>query len=123
MIERDAAMTHSLTKTLLTAVAIGLAATVPFMVMELVNTQGYRQGFPVLVFGSLWVTASVFFAALLLIVRNLRKARHTAPSWRAVLRLVAIVLVLTLVVIVAADSWMAWVSDQWLCFMGVPNCD
>jgi uncharacterized membrane protein YhaH (DUF805 family) len=116
-------MTNSLTKTLLTAVGIGLAATVPFMVMELVNTQGYRQGFPVPVFGSLWVTASVFFAALLLIVRNLRNAGRAAPSWWAVLRLVAVVLVLTVVVIVAADGWIAWVSDQWPCFMGVPNCD
>ena len=116
-------MTNSLTKTLLTASAIGLAATVPFSIMELVNRQGYGEDFPFVVFGALWVIASVFFAALLLIARSLRKARDSSPSRWAVLRLVAVVLVLTVVAVAAADGWTTWVSDQWPCFMGVRNCD
>jgi lysylphosphatidylglycerol synthetase-like protein (DUF2156 family) len=116
-------MTNTLTKTLLTAAAIGLAATIPFAVMELVNRRDYDEAFPFMVFGFLWLTASVFSAALLLIARSLRNARHASPSRWAVLRLVALVLLLTLVAIVAADAWTTWVSDQWPCFMGVRNCD
>jgi undecaprenyl pyrophosphate phosphatase UppP len=116
-------MTNPLTRTLLIAAAVALAATVPFSIMEVVNRQGYGEDFPFVVFGAIWVIAWVFFAALLLIARSLRKARDSSPSRWAVLRLVAVVLVLTVVAVAAADGWIEWVSDQWPCFMGVRYCD
>ena len=116
-------LTKTPSRTLLTAVAIGLAATVPLAVMELVTRRDYGESFPFPVFGFLWVTASLFFAALLLIARNLGNARDAAPSRWAVLKLLAVVLVLVLVAVVAADAWTTWVSDQWPCFIGVRNCD
>ena len=116
-------LTNTRTKTLLTAVAVGLAATVPLALMELVTRRDYGEAFPFVVFGFLWITASVFFAALLLIARSLRNARDVTPSRWTVLRLVAVVLLLIVVAVVAADAWTTWVSDQWPCFIGVRNCD
>jgi hypothetical protein len=108
---------------LLAAAVVGLAATVPLALTELVTRWGYGEDFPFIVFAFLWVSASVFFAALLLIVRTVRNARGASSSRGAVLRLVLVLLALCLVAFVAADAWVTWVWDQWPCFIGVRNCD
>jgi hypothetical protein len=93
------------------------SVVLPLMILEAVNTtltRQHAQGFVVL-FGTLWVIALVFF---ILAMRSWRAARGGYLFSRPVTSLLGAVVMVTLALI-----WTSIVADQFPCFMGVPNCD
>lgn len=95
---------------------ISTLLVLPFVVLELVNRRGFNEGFPVALFGLLWLLPLSFILLLLSIVRP-RPAGPITPASR--LGLWSRVAVLGLIVYV----WVALVADQMPCFLGQPNCD
>jgi hypothetical protein len=99
-----------------TPVLVSSALGLPFVVLELVNRRSYHEGFPIPLFGLLWLLPLSFMLIAPPLVRNL-SARRSSPADR--LRLLAGVLLLILV----AGLWFGIISDQMPCFLGVPRCD
>ena len=95
---------------------ISLLLMVPFVILELVNRRNFNEGFPIVLFGFLWILPILFIITMMPIVRNIRAGNS----------LIANPMILLLrVVFLAVIAWM-WVGlliDQMPCFLGVPNCD
>jgi|SRR5687768_2708319 len=110
------AVKNLITKFGLPAIA-GLVLVLPFMVLEYVNTQGFKTlGFPVALFGAMWLLSFVFVFLLMPTVRDIRSgAGITARPASLVVRAVLMISV--------GIIWVGLVSDQMPCFMGVTNCD
>ncbi len=95
---------------------IGLLLVLPFMVMELVNRWKYHEGFPVNLFGMMWLSAAVFVLVLMPILRNVCAGNSImANPVSFLLRVVFLAFI--------ARMWMGILIDQMPCFLGVPNCD
>lgn len=95
---------------------ISTALTLPFMLLEVINRRSYTEPFPLPVFIFLWLLPLIFLVILTSMVRELRQADGRK---RFSLSLFARAMGL----IVIAWIWAALIQDQWLCFLGVPNCD
>jgi hypothetical protein len=101
----------------LKAAVIGSSVLVlPFMILELVNRRDFPNGFPIPLFGFMWLMAVAFIVILMPIVRSRQAAHQTMPSSLSVLARVALLIVI-------AWLWVGLVIDQMPCFLGVPNCD
>lgn len=96
---------------------IGLLFVVPFMIMEVVNTQNINAVFNVPLFGIMWLLPTIFIVILIPIVRNLRRAGNSLMANPVSLLISVIFLVLI------AWMWASLLIDQMPCFLGVPNCD
>lgn len=96
---------------------IGLLFVVPFMIMEVVNTQNINTVFNVPLFGIMWLLPTIFILILIPIVRNLRRAGNSLMANPVSLFISVIFLVLI------AWMWASLLMDQMPCFLGVPNCD
>ncbi len=95
---------------------IGLLLVLPFMLMELVNRWNYQEGFPVNLFGMMWLSAVAFVVILMPIVRNVRAGNSLmANPVSLLLRVVFLAFI--------ARMWIGILLDQMPCFLGVPNCD
>ncbi len=95
---------------------IGLLLVLPFIVMELVNRWNYHEGFPVNLFGMMWLSAAAFVVILMPIVRNVRAGKGLMANPVSLLfRVVPLAFI--------ARMWMGILIDQMPCFLGVPNCD
>jgi hypothetical protein len=101
---------------MLVPAAFGVAAVVPFAVLEGVNRRGLQDGFPIALFGLLWLLSATFVFVLRAIVRDARQGHPVLarPGGLAV-RVAALT--------VLACLWGVIVMDQMPCFLGVPNCD
>lgn len=95
-------------KRLTLSAVVGLAAVLPFVILEALNTR-FPQGFPVALFGFLWLLTTAFVAVLTATVRRRESA----------VRLLLGIAVLGLL----GWVWGALVVDQMPCLLGVPNCD
>ena len=102
------------------AARIGLLLTVPFLVMELVFnganrvsviTPEYLLGI-IFLFAILWALPTGFLVMLRPILTG---GGSGAPPISILIRLV--------VLIALGALWVAFIADQWPCFIGVPNCD
>lgn len=95
---------------------ISTALTLPFILLEAINRRGYAEPFPLPVFGFLWLLPLTFLVILTSLVRELRPADGLRGfSLSIFAKAVGL--------IVIAWIWAALIQDQWLCFLGVPNCD
>ena len=97
-------------------VIISFILVIPFMILELVNRRNFNEGFPIVLFGLLWLLPMLFIVTVMPIVRNIGAGNSIIAN--------PIILFLR-VVFLALITWM-WVSlviDQMPCFPGVPNCD
>ena len=95
---------------------ISLLFVLPFMILEVVNRRNFNEGFPIVLFGLMWLLPMIFIVTLTPIVRNVRAGNSIIASP---------VNLLIRVVILVFIAWM-WTSiliDQMPCFLGVPNCD
>jgi len=95
---------------------ISLLLVVPFMILELVNRRNFNEGFPVPLFGFLWILPILFIITMMPIVRNIQAGNSIIANP---------IILLIRVVFLAFIAWM-WISlmiDQMPCFLGVPNCD
>jgi len=95
---------------------ISFLIVLPFMILEAVNRQNFHEGFPILLFGFLWLLSTVFIAILMPIMQNLRAGNNILAN--PIFLLLSVVFLVTL-----AWEWGALVIDQLPCFLGVPNCD
>ena len=102
------------------AARIGLLLTVPFLGMELVFnganrisviTPDYLLGITFL-FAILWALPTGFLFVLSPILTGRGSGASPISIW------------IRLAILVALGAlWMAFIADQWPCFIGVPNCD
>ncbi|HVF47626.1 MAG TPA: hypothetical protein VNA17_08685 [Pyrinomonadaceae bacterium] len=100
----------------LTAATLGgLALTVPFLVLQLMNKPPL-ENIPVVLFVVLWLLSTIFIATLLPIVKGLRSegGMRTHP---------AAIILSGIVLIIVTAMWSGIIVDQMPCFLGVPNCD
>ncbi len=95
---------------------ISLAVVLPFLILELVNHQSSHDGFPVALFGLLWVLTYSFILILIPTVYSLRAGNRNLTNRIALLSKVVLLTVI-------AWIWVVLVIDQMPCFLGVPNCD
>lgn len=95
---------------------LSLLIVLPFMFLEFVNGGYSLHGFPVPLFGFMWLLALSFIVLLVPILRSLQTGNRATPETiRLFLRLCLLILI--------AWMWTSLVLDQMPCFLGVPNCD
>jgi hypothetical protein len=95
---------------------ISLLLVLPFMILEWVNRRNLHEGFPIALFGLMWLLPILFIITMKPILRNIRAGNNIIANP---------VILLLRVVFLAFIAWL-WVSlliDQMPCFLGVPNCD
>jgi cation transport ATPase len=101
---------------LITSVSISLVFVLPFMILEWINRRSFHEGFPVALFGLMWLLTFSFILISMPIIRNLRAGNRNATN---LFSLLTKVVLLTLI----AGIWIRLLIDQLPCFLGVPNCD
>ncbi|MBC7877659.1 MAG: hypothetical protein H7Y59_10870 [Anaerolineales bacterium] len=95
---------------------ISFLLTIPLMIMEIVNRRNFNEGFPIPLFGILWLMPLIFIVILMPIVRSVEAGNGI---------MVKPISLFTRVIFLAFIAWM-WISivkDQMPCFCGLPNCD
>lgn len=95
---------------------IGSILVLPFILLELINRQGFGEDFPLALFGILWLLPVAFFLTLLPIVQGVRAGDNVTARPLGPLLSVTLLILVTLL-------WVAIIQDQMPCFLGVPNCD
>ena len=75
-----------------------------------------QEGFPVTLFGLMWLLAVAFILSLMPIVRNVRTGGGIVV--KPVDRRIRVALLILIV-----SVWTGIMIDQFPCFMGVPLCD
>jgi hypothetical protein len=86
------------------------------MVMEVVNRRNFNEGFPVVLFVTMWLLPLLFIFTATPIVRNIRAGNKLIAS--PVMLAIRVIFLAFLVWL-----WFGVVIDQMPCFLGVPNCD
>jgi hypothetical protein len=99
-----------------TAAIISSALVLPFMILELTNRRGLGEGFPIALFGLMWLLPFLFILILTPILHHLRARPGTVASPQNVWLRVAVLLLI-------AWLWVVVTLDQLPCFLGIPNCD
>ena len=95
---------------------IGLLFVIPFMIMEVVNTQNFNAVFNIPLFGIMWLLPTIFIVILVPIVRNIRTGNSLIANPISLLISVIFLMLIALM-------WTGLLMDQMPCFLGVPNCD
>jgi hypothetical protein len=93
---------------------VGFLLVVPLAVLELVNRRDFNEGFPVVLFALLWVLPAAVVAVTMSTFQVFRSEGAQA-SRSLILRVTVLGLI--------AWFWIALLTDQMPCFLGVPNCD
>lgn len=100
-------------RTIMVAVLISTALTAPLLYLELLHGSHH---FPYPLFAVLWLLPAVsVFAAVPLI--------HAVRPSEGELALPVVLCARMGLLLVSAFLWIALVSDQMPCFLGVPSCD
>jgi len=95
------------------AAIAGSVVILPFVVAELVNRRQFKEQFPFVLFGTLWLLAATIIAIAMPMVRAQDPAFEGAAK-----RATRIVLLIALVAVFGRI-----LIDQMPCFLGVPGCD
>jgi len=88
----------------------------PLMILELVNRRRYHEGFPIVLFGILWLLPVAFILILMPIARNIQGGSRIRVNSISLLLKIALLIVIVWL-------WVGIILDQMPCFIGVPNCD
>ena len=94
---------------------VGFALVLPLMILEWINTRGFHEGFPIVLFGLLWLLSFLFTLISTPIVRALSARSRSLTAQRLLPRAVLLIFI--------AWFWVSVTADQMPCFLGVPNCD
>ena len=99
-------------------VIISSILVLPFMILELINRQGFRarEGFPLTLLAVLWLLPVVFFLILMPAARKMRAGTRSEMQHVSLLLSAA-------AMILIAWLWGSTIFDQMPCFLGIPNCD
>ena len=93
--------------------AFSFLLVVPFALLEFSNRRGFNEGFPFALFILLCVVPALIFGT-----------RSTIEVYRSDRARASGSLILRVVVLgVLTWFWIAFLTDQMPCFLGVPNCD
>lgn len=95
---------------------ISLVLVFPFIILELVNRRNFHEGFPIVLFGLMWLLPMIFIVTLMPVVRNVRAGNSIMAN--PIILLIRVVFLAFIV-----WMWFGIVIDQMPCFLGVPNCD
>lgn len=95
---------------------ISFMLVLPFMILELVNRRNFHEGFPVSLFGLLFLLPMIFILIATPIVQHTRAGNAIMAKPVSLLLRVA-------VSVLIAWMWAGLLIDQVPCFLGVPNCD
>lgn len=98
-----------------TAAIVSSILVIPFMILELINRRNLFDGFPIVLFGVMWLLPLAFVIILMPIVRSVAAGERNVNPVKLVPRLLLLMLM--------AWFWVSLVVDQMPCFLGVPNCD
>jgi len=88
----------------------------PFMFLELANRRNFHEGFPIALFGLMWLLPVVFILILMPMSRSLRTGNSIITN-------PIILLIRVVFLALIAWMWLGLLIDQMPCFLGVPNCD
>lgn len=99
-----------------TPAIVSFVLVLPFMILELVNRRGFHEGFPIVLFGLMWLLPLAFILILMPILRSLPARNGIMPSPLSLLPRVVLMILI-------AWLWVVLLLDQMPCFLGVPNCD
>ena len=103
-------------RTIRTAAIASTLLVAPFIILEAASTQGFSRGFPLALFGFMWVLALSFIGILVPMIQGVRAGNRQMPtSLGLLLRGSALIFI----------GWIlgSIIADQMPCFLGVPNCD
>lgn len=101
------------------AAIISFLLVLPFMILELINRRNFSEGFPIPLFGILWLLPMIFIVILMSLARIVRAGNRMMANPANLLLLLSRVAILALI----AMMWAGILVDQMPCFLGVPNCD
>jgi hypothetical protein len=108
---------RSVAKYLLVPGMIGLLTVIPFVILEWINTNGFRvYGFPAALYAFMWALAFIAASAGRDILASLRSVDRSISSPVKLILSAAVLLI-------AVTMWSSVIVDQSPCFMGIPNCD
>lgn len=99
-----------------TPALLSFLLVLPLALLEVVNQSALQQGFPIVLFGVLWLVPALFFLTLTPIVQTFRAGGNVLARPLPLILRAALSLFFALV-------WTAILTDQMPCFLGVPNCD
>ena len=102
--------------TLRSPAIISFMLVIPFMILELVNRRNFHEGFPIVLFGLLWLLPMIFIVTVMSTIRNVRAGKNILADPINLLFRVILLVFLTMM-------WGGILIDQMPCFAGVPNCD
>ena len=95
---------------------ISFILVLPFIILEWVNRRDFHEGFPVVLFGLMWLIPVVFMLILMPVIRNARAGNSIMTNPMPLFIRVAFLVFITIV-------WTNILIDQMPCFLGVPFCD
>jgi hypothetical protein len=98
------------------ATLIGFLVVLLLIALELINRQDLNLGFPTALFFMLWLLPIVFTLTVLPIIRDIQNREN-------ILAHPISFLVRVIIMSMIALMWINIITDQWGCFVGVPNCD
>lgn len=101
---------------LIGAAAVSFLLVLPLMIMEVVNRRNLPEGFPVVLFITMWLMATIFGFVALSVGSSL--IAEDGLRRQPVRLLLGAVFALSIAVF-----WSGLLVDQMPCFLGVPNCD
>lgn len=96
-------------RVLIPSVLLSTVAIMPMLVLELIKRRGMGEGFPVVLFATLWLLGLAFGVTLMTLLRRRRFSLVTVIGGVALLAI--------------GFLYAGIVVDQLPCFLGVPNCD
>lgn len=95
---------------------ISLLVVLPFIILELINMNTLRHGFPFALFAFMWLLSFSFILVLRPIPRQLRTENRSMADHLTLITRVGLLIFISWV-------WISLTVDQMPCFLGVPNCD
>ena len=98
-----------------TSALISSALVIPFIVLESINRRGFHEGFPIALFGLLWLLPFSFALISTPIIRGISARSNGRVARRLLPKAVLLIFI--------AWLWVSITADQMPCFLGVPNCD
>lgn len=95
---------------------LGFIFLIPLIVLEVINRWQFQEGFPFALFIFLWVSQTLFIFILIPVIETFKSGKPLTKNPMKFLLQIGVLIFITYI-------WISWVSDQWPCFMGVPDCD
>ena len=102
--------------TVIAAVPAGFVIVLPLMIMEAVNRRNLPEAFPVVLFTTMWLLATIFGVIAVSVGRSI--IAEAGLRRHPVRLLLGAVFALSIAVF-----WSGLLVDQMPCFLGVPKCD